>query len=98
MNRLVAALLRRPEVVAAAAEQQGATFGWLADTLGEELLSQEERARVAGDEGLRRELESGYLGAITAGRWNESIQLARSRPPVESAEWVTMVPAAGAQA
>ena len=96
MNRLVAALLRRPEVVATATEQ-GATFEWLADALGEELLSQEERARIAGDEKLSRELSGSYLRPITAERWNKSLELARSRPSVQSPEWVTMVPAAEAQ-
>jgi hypothetical protein len=97
MNRLVAALLRRPEVVATATEQQDATFEWLAGALGEELLSQEERARIARDEKLSRELGDSYLHVITAARWNESVQSARSRPSVQSPEWVTMVPAAGAQ-
>jgi hypothetical protein len=95
MNRLVAALLRRPEVVAAATEQESVTFEWLADTLGEELLSQEERVRIAQDTALSRELEGGYLHPITARRWNEGVQLAQSRPAVQSPEWVTMVPAVG---
>jgi hypothetical protein len=98
MNRLVAALLHRPEVVATAAEQGSATFEWLADALGEELLSQEERTRIAQDEVLSRELSSSYLHPITAERWNEGVQLARSQPAVESPEWVTMIPATGAEA
>jgi hypothetical protein len=98
MNRLVAALLHHPEVVATATAQQEVTFEWLADALGEDLLSREERARIATDWTLSHELEGSYLRAIAAQRWNESVQLARSRPSVHSPEWVTMVPAVGAQA
>ena len=99
MNRLVAALLRRPEVVTTATElQEEATFEWLADALGEELLSREERASVTGDAALSRELEGSYLRAISAERWNESLELARAQPSVRSPEWVTMVPAGGGQA
>jgi len=97
MNRLVAALLRRPEVVATATELQRPTFQWLADTLGEELLNQEERARIAQDAALSSQLEDSYLHPITAQRWNEGVQQAQSRPAVQSSEWVTMVPAAGAE-
>jgi hypothetical protein len=97
MNRLVSALLRRPDVVAAAAEQQGATFDWLVGNLGEELLDAREKSAIEADPALSSELSASYLPAITAEEWNRSVDRARSRPSDQPSEWVTMIPAAGAQ-
>jgi hypothetical protein len=97
MNRLVAALLRRPDIVAAAAEQQGATFDWLVDNLGAELLDAREQAAIAANPALIDELAVGYLPVVTAEEWNRNVNRARSRPGDQPSEWVTMVPAAGAQ-
>jgi hypothetical protein len=93
VNRLVALLRRHPEVAVAAVEGESASFAWLADAFGDELLSRQERDDLAADQQLSRTLADSYLFVITAEEWGRGTVLAGARPPVGADWWITMVPA-----
>jgi hypothetical protein len=91
MNRLVAALRLRPEIVSYAAEQELPTFGWLREALGDDLLGPSEREWIDLQEERSTALRDAYLASITVERWERGLQSAEERPHIEAPEWVTMV-------
>jgi hypothetical protein len=97
MNRLVAALRLRPEIVSLAAEQDLPTFGWLREVLGDDLLGPSEREWIYLQEEQSTALGDAYLVPIAVQRWDRGLQLAEERPRIEAAEWITMVPGASGE-
>jgi hypothetical protein len=93
MNRLVAALRRRPDVVLAATSRAQPDFSWFSEVLGDGFLSPAERSRIAADPVASHALDGSYLSVITAPDWGEGLRRAEGEPPIRAAQWVTMIPA-----
>jgi hypothetical protein len=93
MNRLVAVLRRRPDVVAVAATRMRSEFSWFLEALGDDLLSPAERARIIDAPPVSRALDGSFLCAITAPEWTAGIRRAGDEPPARASEWVIMIPA-----
>ena len=93
MNRLVAVLLERPDLVDEAARHGQVTFDWLLDALGGALLTERERARLEARPTLRRSLAASYLSVVTGPQWETSLRIAEVRDDSMSSPWsVAMVP------
>jgi hypothetical protein len=90
MNRIVKALIERPQVIEETAGREDPRFGWLLDALGDALLSASELLRIQDDLQLQRLRES-YLATITAPKWNRALSKTENRTAASSGWWTVMV-------
>jgi hypothetical protein len=91
VNRLVRALIARPQVIEQTAGQQDPSFGLLLDALGAAVLSESELHRIQNDRQLRRRLETSYLPTISAPDWDDALSLTENRTTTNSGWWTVMV-------
>jgi hypothetical protein len=91
MNRLVTALIQRPQIIEQMAGQSEAPFAQLRDLLADVLFSQSELRRIQLDSQLRRRLERSYLPTISAPEWGNALSLTESRSASNSGWWTVMV-------
>jgi hypothetical protein len=93
VNRLVDAIVARPEAIDAGAGHERVQFQPLLDVLGGTLLTTAERERIQSDPDLEATLDSGYLPTITPQGWEDALRQAEEA--VEDAPgWRTvMIPA-----
>jgi hypothetical protein len=91
MNRLVKALIARPQVIEQTAGQGDPSFGLLLDALGDLVFSGSELQRIQADLQLRQRLETGYLPTISAPDWNYAMSLTENRTAIKSGWWTVMV-------
>jgi hypothetical protein len=75
VNRLVKALIERPQIIEQTAGQEEAGFGQLLDALGDVLFSESELHRLQNDLELRRRLGMSYLPTISAPDWDHALSL-----------------------
>jgi hypothetical protein len=92
VNRLVDALLARPDVVSRAVERDVVTFDFVLDALGEAALTRSEKQTVFDDAGLLHDLNASYLPTITAPQWDGALRLTRGEA-IASGWWTVMIPA-----
>jgi hypothetical protein len=93
MNRLVNAVIARPQVIEQAAGQERASFEFLMRVLGNDLFSDPERQLIEGDPELRSRLHGGYLPTISATDWEHALSLTANRTAASSGWWTVMIPA-----
>jgi hypothetical protein len=93
VNRLVKALLERPDVIDLAVQREAAPFDLLLETLGDALLTGPERESIGSDMELIQRLRAGYLQTITAPVWEAALTLAEGAPVREAGWWTVMLPA-----
>jgi hypothetical protein len=91
VNRLVEALIARPQVIEQAAGAQDPGFGLLLDALGDALFSESELYRIQNDPQLRQRLEKSYLPTISAPDWEHALSLTENRTASSSGWWTVMV-------
>jgi hypothetical protein len=91
VNRLLRALIERPQVIEQTAGQQDPKFGRLLDELGDTLLSESERNILQDDPLLRPLLENSYLPTISAPDWERALSLTENRTAINSGWWTVMV-------
>jgi hypothetical protein len=92
MNRLVKALLGRPDAVDRLAEQpQVVPFDLLLDALGDALLRGSEREALANNPQLTDRLRVGYLPTITGSDWLGALRVAEEEAPPDEAGWSTVM-------
>lgn len=95
MNRLVNALMARPQVIDETAGHERAPFGTLLEALGDDLLSGPERGILQSDPALSRRLQESYLPAISAAQWQDALTMAGNRTAASSGWWTVMIAAPG---
>lgn len=99
VNRLVKALIERPQVIELMAgqgdqrldRQEDPRFGRLLDALDDALFSESELRRVRNDPYLRQRLGEGYLPTISAPEWDRALSLTENRAAINSGWWTVMV-------
>lgn len=91
LNRLVKALIARPQVIEQTAGQGDPSFGLLMDVLGDAVFSESELDRIQNDLELRERLETGYLATISAPDWDYALSLTENRTAINSGWWTVMV-------
>lgn len=92
MNRLVNALMARPQVIERTAGHEDARFGSLLDALGDTVFSESELHRIQDDRPLRQRLEESYLPTISAPDWEYALTLTENRTAINSGWWTVMIP------
>jgi hypothetical protein len=98
VNRLVSALIARPQVIDRTAGYDRASFELLLDALGDDLLSGRERDPLRSDPALSRRLREGYLPIISASEWQDALSLAANRTASSSGWRTVMIAAVGGHA
>lgn len=96
MNRLVKALIERPQVIDPPATEKRAdrkrvTFGQLLDALSDVLFSERELGYLQSNPQVCQRLELSYLPTITALEWDRALSLAEDRTADNSGWWTAMV-------
>jgi hypothetical protein len=92
MNRLMKALLGRPDAVDRLAERPGVVpFDRLLAALGDALLSGPERETLANNPPLLQGLRTGYLPTISGSDWLDALGVAEEEAPANEAGWSTVM-------
>jgi hypothetical protein len=96
VNRLVKALIERPQVIdpqviVKAARQKRVTFSQLLDALGNTMFSESELGGLQSNPQVRQCLEQGYLPTITARVWDRALSKTEDRTADNSGWWTVMV-------
>jgi hypothetical protein len=99
VNRLVKALIERPQVIELmagqedprSARQEDPRFGQLLDALGDTLFSESELHRIQTDLPLLQRLRRSYLPTISAPDWDDALSLTEDRTATNSGWWTVMV-------
>lgn len=92
MNRLVKALLGRPDAVDRLAERPGVVpFDGLLAALGDALLRGPERVAFVNNPVLVQGLQTGYLPSINASDWLDALRVAEEEAPANETGWSTVM-------
>lgn len=96
MNRLVKALIERPQVIdpqviEKTAYRKRVTFSQLLDALGDTLFSDRELGYLQSNPQVGQRLEQSYLPTITALEWDRALSLTEDRTAGNSGWWTAMV-------
>lgn len=91
MNRLVNALIARPQVIEQTVGRMDAQFGSLLDALGDAMFSESELHRIRDDLELLQRLETSYLPTISALDWGRALSLTENRTAINSGWWTVMI-------
>jgi hypothetical protein len=91
VNRLVSALIARPQVIEQTAGQDDPSFGLLLDALGDVVFSESELHHIQNDAQLRRRLQTSYLPTISAPDWEFALSLTENRMASNSGWWTVMI-------
>ena len=91
MNRLVNALIARPQVIEQTAGKGNVGFGLLMFALGDIVFSRSELHRIQDDLQLFQRLETSYLPTISAPDWKDALSLTENRAAVKSGWWTVMI-------
>jgi hypothetical protein len=93
VNRLVASLARRPDVVELAVRDELAPFSLFRDALGDDLLDHPEQKSLSSNSDLTHTLDQTYLPRITAVGWQQALDAGEPDSAHLHRWWTVMIAA-----